>query len=51
MFHYFQYRPDEFLAHCHKRSNVESVISAVKRKFEDAMRSKTRTAQVNELLC
>lgn len=51
MFHYFQYRREEFLAHYHKRSNAESVFSAVKRKFGDALRSKTRAAMVNEVLC
>src|SRR5689334_6779929 len=51
MYHFFQYRKDEFLAAYHKRSNAESVFSAVKRKFGDALRSKTRAAQVNELLC
>lgn len=50
MFHYFSFRRDEFLAHYHKRSNAESVFSSVKRKFGDALRSKSRTAQVNELL-
>jgi hypothetical protein len=34
-----------------KRSNAESVFSAVKRKYGDALRSKGRMAQVNELLC
>jgi hypothetical protein len=27
MFHYFQFRRDEFLAHYHQRSNVESAFS------------------------
>lgn len=39
MFHYYQYRRDDFLAHYHKRSNVESVFSAIKRKFGDSVRS------------
>jgi transposase len=51
MFHYFQFRREEFLTHYHKRSNVESTFSAVKRKFGDAVRSKTETAMVNEVLC
>jgi transposase len=51
MFHYFQYRKEEFLQHYHRRSNVESTISAVKRKFGDAVRSRTDTAMVNEVLC
>ena len=50
MFHYYQYRREDFLKHYHKRSNVESTISAVKRKFGDAVRSKTPAAMVNEVL-
>lgn len=51
MFLYFQCRQADFLAHYHKRSNVESTFSAVKRKFGDSVRSKTDTAMVNEVLC
>jgi transposase len=51
MFHYFQYRREEFLGHYHKRSNVESTFSAVKAKFGDSVRSKTDAAMVNEVLC
>lgn len=51
MFHYFLFRQAEFLDHYHKRSNVESVFSAVKRKFGDAVRSRTDTAMKNEVLC
>lgn len=51
MYHYFQFRKDEFLAHYHKRSNVESTFSMMKRKFGDGLRSKTNVAQVNETLC
>jgi transposase/predicted nucleic acid-binding Zn finger protein len=51
MFHYFQFRRDEFLQHYHKRSNVESTFSMIKRKFGDALRSKTDVAMVNESLC
>ena len=47
----FIYRQDEFQSHYHLRSNVESVFSAVKRKFGGAVRSKKFTAQVNEVLC
>lgn len=50
MFGYFMYRRDEFLLHYHKRSNVESTFSMIKRKFGDSLRSKTDTAQVNETL-
>ncbi len=51
MFHYFQFQRDEFLQHYHKRSNVESTFSAVKRKFGDAVMSKTDVAMTNEVLC
>ena len=51
MFHYYQFRRDEFLKHYHQRSNVESAFSMIKRKFGDAVRSKTETAMTNEVLC
>jgi transposase len=51
MYHYFQFRRTEFLQHYHKRSNVESTFSMMKRKFGDGLRSKTDVAMVNETLC
>jgi transposase len=51
MFHFFSFKQDEFLAHYHKRSNVESTFSMVKAKFGDAVRSKTDVAMKNEALC
>jgi transposase len=51
MYHYYLFRRDEFLAHYHKRSNVESVFSMVKRKFGDHVRSRNDVAMVNEVLC
>jgi transposase len=51
MFHYYQFRRDEFLAHYHKRSNVESTFSMVKRKFGDSVRARNPVAMVNEVLC
>src|ERR1700685_433246 len=51
MFHYFQFRRDEFLGHYHKRSNVESTFSMIKAKFRDHVRSKTDVAMRNEALC
>lgn len=51
MFHYFQFQRTEFMAHYHKRSNVESTFSMMKRKFGDALRSKTDVAMINETLC
>jgi transposase len=50
MFHYFQLNQEEFLEHYHARSNVESTFGALKMKFNDCLKSKTRTAQINELL-
>ncbi len=51
LYHYFMFNREDFLAHYHKRSNVETVFAMIKGKFGDAVRSKTETAQVNELLC
>jgi len=51
MFHYYQYKRDEFLAHYHKRSNGETVFHMIKAKFSTRLRSKGDTAQVNEALC
>jgi transposase len=51
MFHYFQFKRSEFMTHYHKRSNVESTFSMMKRKFGDSLRSKTDVAMVNETLC
>lgn len=51
MYHYFMYKHEEFLEHYHKRSNVETCFHMIKTKFRDNLRSKTQTAQVNELLC
>jgi len=50
MYHYFQFRRDEFLKHYHKRSNVETAFHMMKTKFKDSLRSKDGTAQVNEIL-
>lgn len=51
MFHFYQYKRDEFLAHYHQRSNVETTFSMVKGKFGGRLRSKGNTAQTNEALC
>ncbi len=51
LFHFYNYNRPEFLKHYHERSNVESAFSMVKRKFGASIRSKTDTAQINELLC
>jgi transposase len=46
----FEARNEEFLAHYHQRSNVESAFSALKRKFGASVRAKAFPAQVNEVL-
>jgi transposase len=50
-FHYFQFKANEYMQHYHKRSNVESTFSAIKRKFGDSVRSRCDFAMVNEVLC
>jgi transposase len=51
MFHFYQFNREAFLAEYHKRSNVESAFSMMKRKFGDSVRSRNPTAMVNEALC
>jgi hypothetical protein len=50
MYHYFEFRNEEFLQHYHKRSNAETTFHMIKSKFGDSVRSKTEVAQVNEVL-
>jgi hypothetical protein len=50
-FHYFSFNRDDYLKRYHKRSNIESTISAVKRKFGDSVMSRNDAAMVNEVLC
>lgn len=50
MFHYYQFRREEFLAHYHQRSNVESAFSSIKRKFGDSVRARNPVGMVNEVL-
>jgi transposase len=50
-YHYFQFNQEEYTQHYHKRSNVESTFSAVKRKFGDSVRSTNDAAMVNEVYC
>lgn len=51
MYHYFMFRREDFLRHYHKRSNVETTFSMMKRKFGDFVRSKSDVAMINEVLC
>lgn len=50
MFHYFNFKREEFLKRYHQRSNIESTFSMLKRKFGDSVRSKTDLAMRNEVL-
>ncbi|MFZ0892281.1 MAG: transposase [Thermoplasmata archaeon] len=50
-YHLFQANRPEFDRKYHRRSNVESVFSALKRKFGENVRSRTPVAQVNEIIC
>jgi hypothetical protein len=50
MYHLFCLNKEDYLRRYHRRSNVESVFSSVKRKFGDSVRSKTPTAMRNEVL-
>ena len=49
-FHFFQLHRPEFEPKYHRRSNIEATFSALKRKFGESVRSKSRVAQVNEIL-
>lgn len=51
MFHFFQYKQEEYLARYHLRSNVETTFSMMKKKFGGDVRSKEDVAMVNEVLC
>lgn len=50
LYHFYSYHNEEFKAHYHKRSNVESTFSMIKAKFGERLRSKTERAQLNEAL-
>jgi hypothetical protein len=51
MYHLYEYNREEFMRCYHRRSNVETTFSMIKRKFGERLRSKTPTAQANEVLC
>jgi transposase len=50
LFHFYSYKREEFLAHYHRRSNVETAFAMIKAKFGEKLRCKTETAQINEAL-
>ena len=49
-YHYFMQNREEFLKHYHRRSNVETTFSMIKKKFGPSVRAKTPAAAVNEVL-
>jgi transposase len=50
LWHHFNAQREDFAAHYHRRSNVETTFSALKRKFGTAVRAKKCTSQINEVL-
>jgi transposase len=46
----FTLNQERFLAHYHRRSNVETVFAMMKARFGGAVASRLPTAQVNEVL-
>jgi transposase len=48
-FHLFSLQKEEYLKRYHVRSNVESTVSMIKRKFGDSVKAKTELAQKNEV--
>jgi transposase len=51
LYHFYSLNAEWFEKRYHKRSNVESTFSMIKRKFDSQLRSRVKTAQVNEALC
>ena len=51
MYRYFHEHKEDFMRHYHKRSNVESVFSMMKRKQGTNLKSRNMVGQTNEILC
>lgn len=49
-YHFFNLHREEFLQRYHRRSNVESTFSAIKRKFGDSVKAKNGRAMINETM-
>jgi transposase len=49
-YHYFNLYREEFLRRYHRRSNIESTFSMIKRKFGDSVRAKNDVTMQNETL-
>lgn len=50
MFDMYTVHREEFMKHYHKRSNVETTFSMVKKKFSDYIRTKHEVSQNNEIM-
>lgn len=50
MYAYYERNREQFLKDYHRRSNAESVVSMIKRKYGERLRSKTEISQDNEIL-
>lgn len=50
LWHLYSLNHEDFLLRYHRRSNVESTFSAIKRKFGPSLRSRNLAAQFNEAL-
>lgn len=51
LYHFYSLNREWFDHRYHKRSNSESTNAMIKTKFGEGLRSRTRRAQFNELLC
>lgn len=49
-YHFFKENREEYLKRYHKRSNIESTFSMIKRKFGNNIRCKNEVSQDNEIL-
>lgn len=49
-FHYFNLHGEAFMVRYHRRSNIESTFSMIKRKFGDSVRAKNDLTMKNETL-
>lgn len=50
MYHYFMMNRDDYMNHYHNRSNIETTFHMIKMKFGDGLKSRSKTAQINEML-
>lgn len=50
MYGLFVFQKEDFMRRYHKRSNVETTFSMIKAKFGASVRSRSMTAQINEIL-